>query len=364
MMAEDFIERISGEWKERAPELAAWVMRNLVNRTDVWGRYLAEKYRGVSNSGQPKNKAITAPFARERGKIFLQESSLVKHFKAKEGSGILGLHSQASNGTSRWLAIDIDYHDDNDYTGTREANFLAAKTWYQRLQSDGFDPLLFDSNGDGGYHLWLVFEKPMEAKSVRSFCQSIIKDYSVIGLDNSPDLFPGTSAKGSWLRIPGRHHTRKFFTRVWNDDPTFETNWLNGHDAIDRMLAMQPATASLLEKQNVRTKVLTICLDFDGVIHSYQSGWQGEAVIADPPIHKVDVAIKKLRKDYRVVVFSARCRSDEGVEAIRAWLAKHHIEVDDVCREKPPAHIYVDDRAVRFDGDWDQTIADINLFKK
>ena len=363
-MTDEFIDRIASEWKERAPELATWVMRHLVNRTDVWGRYLAAKYRGVSNTGQAANKAITAPFERERGKVFLKESSLEKHFKAKEGSGILGLHSQARNGTSRWLAIDIDYHGDDDYTGTREANYLAARTWCQRLQADGFDPLLMESNGDGGYHLWLVFEKPMEAKSVRSFANEIVKDFDILGLDNRPDLFPGTSAKGSWLRIPGRHHTRPFFTRVWNDDPTLQQDWLSGHDAIDRMLAMQPASASLLEKHDVRSKPLTICLDFDGVIHSYQSGWQGETIIPDSPIHGVDKAIARLRKDYRVVVFSARCRSDEGVEAIRSWLAKHQIEVDDVCRDKPAAHLYVDDRAICFDGNWDQTISDIHQFKK
>ena len=114
----------------------------------------------------------------------------------------------------------------------------------------------------------------------------------------------------------------------------------------------------------MEVKTRTICLDFDGVIHSHQHGWQGEAVIPDPPVHKVDQAIAELRKDYRVVVFSARCRTDEGVEAIRAWLVKHNIEVDEVCRDKPPAHVYVDDRAVRFSGDWQQTIADIHNFRK
>jgi hypothetical protein len=31
---------------------------------------------------------------------------------------------------------------------------------------------------------------------------------------------------------------------------------------------------------------------------------------------------------------------------------------------KPPAMVYVDDRAIPFTGDWEKTIADINDFRK
>ncbi len=51
-------------------------MRCLINRTNFWGRYVNNCYRE-----QSANHAITAPFRYERGKVFLNEPSLEKHFK-------------------------------------------------------------------------------------------------------------------------------------------------------------------------------------------------------------------------------------------------------------------------------------------
>lgn len=362
----EYFERISDEWRERASELASWAMKHMVNRTDVWGRYLGERYRQANSQGN-MNKAITAPFKQERGKIFLQESSLEKHFKARDGGGVLGLHTTASNGSCRWFAVDIDLHDDDDLSVTPEGNFVAATSWYHKLQEMGFDPLLSDSNGKGGFHLVVVFEKPMSAKRVRSFVDQLVRDYDRLGLDDPPDVFPGSlgpNSHGSWLRLPGRHHTQKHYTKIYNDEPFANEKWLVGHEAIDRILGLSLASPELLEKVEIYPVRSTICLDFDGVIHSYQSGWMGEEIIPDPPIHRVDLAVKRLRKDYRVVVFSSRCRTEEGRKAIADWLAKHQIEVDEVCATKPAAHVYVDDRAVRFTGDWDQTIEDIYGFRK
>ena len=42
----------------------------------------------------------------------------------------------------------------------------------------------------------------------------------------------------------------------------------------------------------------------------------------------------------------------------------HEIEVDEVCDYKPPALVYVDDRAIPFRGNWDQTIEEIRQFRK
>ena len=94
----------------------------------------------------------------------------------------------------------------------------------------------------------------------------------------------------------------------------------------------------------------TVVFDFDGVIHSYSSGWKGATVIPDAPVPGIKEAIDGIRKEYNVVVVSSRCATPGGVEAIMEWLNTWGIVVDDVVKEKPPAIVYIDDRAICFDG--------------
>lgn len=108
----------------------------------------------------------------------------------------------------------------------------------------------------------------------------------------------------------------------------------------------------------------TIVFDFDGVIHSYTSGWQGAANIPDPPVPGIKEAIADIRAaGYEVVVVSTRCATTEGHGAIRAWLIDHGIEVDAVKMEKPPAIVYIDDRAICFDGKPESLLEKIQTFK-
>ena len=100
----------------------------------------------------------------------------------------------------------------------------------------------------------------------------------------------------------------------------------------------------------------TVILDFDGVVHSYSSGWKGANVVSDPPTPGAKEAIARLCEKYIVVICSSRCHQDGGIEAIRAWLAKHGIYVDDVTNDKPPHIVTVDYRAFRFEGDWNAVV--------
>ena len=194
----DYLERIASEWCDRASELATWVMAHMVNRTDVWGRYHRRK-------GENETFVITAPFREERGKSFLDLDSLRKHFRKRQPSGQLGLHSASGDLTSRWLAIDIDLHDPDEGTATREQNLFAAHGWYQQLVEQGLDPLLMDSNGIGGFHILIVFSEPMSTATVHEFGAKLVANFDSRGIDKRPEIFPDKPI-GDWLRLPGRHH--------------------------------------------------------------------------------------------------------------------------------------------------------------
>lgn len=92
----------------------------------------------------------------------------------------------------------------------------------------------------------------------------------------------------------------------------------------------------------------TIVFDFDGVIHKYSKGWQ-DGTIYDKPNEGIKDLIKKLSQKYKIVIVSTRCRTLEGINAVAKWLSDNCIYVDEIVAEKPPALIYIDDRAIKYD---------------
>ena len=110
----------------------------------------------------------------------------------------------------------------------------------------------------------------------------------------------------------------------------------------------------------------TVVFDFDGVIHSYTSGWQGEDIISDPPVSGIREALKEIHEaGYEIVVVSTRCATIKGYGAIEAWLYDNGLReyIDKVCKEKPPAVAYIDDRAICFDGHPEALLKKIQRFQ-
>lgn len=134
-----------------------------------------------------------------------------------------------------------------------------------------------------------------------------------------------------------------------------------------------------------------LCLDFDGVVHSYTSGWKGAAEIPDPPVPGALEFIVRALDRFEVHIFSSRSNLPGARRAMQEWLLRHLCEIapdydqtpdwwrDRIARtafadpwpdeakhaayrvvyaevfwpsEKPPAFVTIDDRAIQFNGTW------------
>lgn len=106
-----------------------------------------------------------------------------------------------------------------------------------------------------------------------------------------------------------------------------------------------------------------VALDFDGVIHKYTSKWVAEDIIPDGPVDGIKEFIDDLKKKYRVVIYSTRAKTEKGRKAIEKWLEENGISIDAIYYEKPMAFVYIDDRAIRFDGNVTGLREQIDNFK-
>jgi hypothetical protein len=125
-----------------------------------------------------------------------------------------------------------------------------------------------------------------------------------------------------------------------------------------------------------------LCVDFDGVIHSYTSPWTDAETISDPPVPGALKWLWKATEWFDVVIYSSRSKSDEGRVAMMSWMCVHSVDEfgadHPMCghqdpytkypisfaSEKPAAFLTIDDRAYCFEGDWsDIDPADLLNFK-
>jgi hypothetical protein len=89
-------------------------------------------------------------------------------------------------------------------------------------------------------------------------------------------------------------------------------------------------------------------------------GWKG-ADYFHPPRPGAEQFLRALGEhNYRVIVFTVR-----WAEHVEQWLESHGLRhlVAEVTDKKPAAHVYLDDRAICFQGDFQQALRQIQDFK-
>lgn len=378
---------IGEEWKSRAEELADWAMQNLVNRKDVWGQYSV-----LTPSEQKREKrsykAMTLPRKDMRGEDMVTLDKLTRHFASRHfhKPQIIGLHTNSKESTSRWFGIDIDCHDADSVASEDHArrNLIGAIKWQKDLQKMGYDPLLIDSSGKGGYHLWVLFKEPAPTEDVFGLVKSIVTGWEANNLDEEPETFPKKLKEGSlgaWFRLPGLHHTHHHYGKIWSGDDWLDDPWLEGHSAIDALINCIPGPPppkatkqAIASRQTRRTTVKeeaspkkasarkqsfksagrpTICVDLDGVLADRK--WDKSLKRIGAPIDGAVDFTRELAEFADILILTARfsgAKSPEEINdletLIRKWLDRHRFSYNSIWTEsaKPPAQAYIDDHGV------------------
>jgi hypothetical protein len=101
------------------------------------------------------------------------------------------------------------------------------------------------------------------------------------------------------------------------------------------------------------------CVDLNGVLDEY-GGWRGPRHW-DPPRPGARAFLAALReRGWHVTVFTTRYYRDAW-----AWLLQHGLAdlVHEVTDRKPPADVFVDDRALRFRGDYQDILDEMQVFR-
>jgi P4 family phage/plasmid primase-like protien len=208
------------DWHEYAEALADWASARIVVRRDVYGVY------------SPSGGQLTA-------KAALTTDVLVRHFRGET----IGVHSTSPDNLCKTISFDVDAHGDK---ADPEANRKIVKRLRQKLGELGLAAIICQSNGRGGYHVRAFFRKPLQAEIARWLCEKLVSEVVAEGLpwfESFPkqDGVTNQTPYGNWLRLPGKHHKRNHWTRVWDEGSLM---WLIGRDAIDRLIGTKPDDTS------------------------------------------------------------------------------------------------------------------------
>jgi hypothetical protein len=107
-----------------------------------------------------------------------------------------------------------------------------------------------------------------------------------------------------------------------------------------------------------------LCIDFDGVIHSYEKGWR-DGTIYGTVVPGFFEWVEAVRDRFTLVIYSSRSKDAEGRKAMMDWFTDQRIKwlqaggarrgdsLDIIfANVKPAAWLTIDDRAICFRGDW------------
>ena len=107
----------------------------------------------------------------------------------------------------------------------------------------------------------------------------------------------------------------------------------------------------------MKTYKKILLIDLDGVLNNYKKFDENNIPEIKTGAREF---LENLSKNYDIKIFTTRNRL-----LASKWLIENKLDnfVTDVTNVKEPAYLHIDDRCICFDGNFEQTISDINNFK-
>lgn len=106
------------------------------------------------------------------------------------------------------------------------------------------------------------------------------------------------------------------------------------------------------------TKKKTILVDLDGVLNEYNGNFD-ENIIPEIKDGAIEF-IQNLHQNFTIKIFTTRNKI-----LTTKWLIKNNLDkyISDITDVKEPAYLHIDDRCICFDGNYNNTINQIQNFK-
>jgi hypothetical protein len=127
----------------------------------------------------------------------------------------------------------------------------------------------------------------------------------------------------------------------FDTDNLYETRLLREQRQKEDLLVSKLASTIKPAKEEPKT----YAMDADGVLIYHESEWPPEKI--GPPLKPgIEIAKRIKAAGHKLVILTAKPKSCHA--KLKAALAKEGVQVDDITNTKPPAELYIDDRAIRW----------------
>ncbi len=162
-------------------------------RTDVYAKRVVKKSTGEVSyytqcynfwkSGCPRisgSKIKCQDCARQAYKK-LEKQQIMAHLKgdAEDATDVIGVYPLLEDGTCRFIVFDFDNHEKDaekrDFANVDETWRGEVDALREICEINGIDPLVERSRSGRGAHLWIFFQKKIEAKLARKFGNALLR---------------------------------------------------------------------------------------------------------------------------------------------------------------------------------------------